>query len=81
VSFYNLLLLSAGMSRGIFVSRGGCTIRKLREQMVEDLQLKGLTAKTQRVYLREVSNYAKYFGNSPEELGERTQGVSAVSFE
>jgi site-specific recombinase XerD len=46
-------------------------MRTLREQMVEDLQLKGLTAKTQRVYLREVSNYAKYFGKSPEELGEK----------
>lgn len=42
----------------------------LREQMTEDLQLKGATAKTQRIYLREVSNYAKYFGKFPEELGE-----------
>lgn len=42
----------------------------LRDQMTEDLQLKGATAKTQRIYLREVSNYAKYFGKSPEELGE-----------
>ena len=43
----------------------------LREQMVADLQLRGLTPKTQRIYLREVSNYAKYFGKSPEELGEK----------
>jgi len=42
----------------------------LREQMLEDLQLKGATVKTQRIYLREVRNYAKYFGKSPEELGE-----------
>jgi len=43
----------------------------LREQMLADLQLKGLTPKTQKIYLREVRNYAKYFGKSPEELGEK----------
>jgi len=43
----------------------------LREQMLAELQLKGLTEKTQKIYLREVSNYAKYFGKSPEELGEK----------
>jgi site-specific recombinase XerD len=43
----------------------------LREQMLADLQLKGLTPKTQKIYLREVSNYAKYFGKSPDELGEK----------
>lgn len=43
----------------------------LREQMLADLQLKGLTTKTQKIYLREVSNYAKYFGKSPEQLGEK----------
>ena len=40
----------------------------LIEQMLAELQLKGLTPKTQKIYLREVSNYAKYFGKSPEEL-------------
>lgn len=43
----------------------------LREQMMEELQLRGLTPKTQKIYLREVSNYAKYFDKSPEELGEK----------
>ena len=43
---------------------------KLREQMLVDLQLKGVTPRTQRVYIREVGNLAKYFGKSPEELGE-----------
>ncbi len=43
---------------------------KLREQMLADLQLKGVTPRTQRTYLREVGNFAKYFGKSPEELGE-----------
>lgn len=43
----------------------------LREKMLADLQLKGLTPRTQKIYLREVRNYAKYFGKSPEELGEK----------
>jgi len=40
----------------------------LREQMIQDLQLKGATAKTQHIYLREVGNLAKYFSKSPDEL-------------
>jgi integrase/recombinase XerD len=43
----------------------------LREQMLAELQLRGLTPKTQKIYLREVSNYAKHFKKSPEELGEK----------
>jgi len=42
----------------------------LKEQMVKDLQLKGITPRTQRDYLREVNNLENYFGKSPEELGE-----------
>jgi len=42
----------------------------LREQMQADLQLRGLTPKTQRIYLREVRNLAKHFKKSPEDLGE-----------
>jgi len=43
----------------------------LREQMTKDLQLKGITRKTQKKYLREVTNLSNYFGKSPEELGEK----------
>jgi len=39
--------------------------------MLADLQLKGATLKTQRNHLKEVRNYAKHFGKSPEELGEK----------
>ena len=42
----------------------------LRAQMQADLQLIGITPKTQHVYLREVGNFAKYFDKSPELLGE-----------
>jgi len=43
---------------------------KLRDEMLTDLQLKGITVRTQKTYLREVENLAKYFGKSPDELGE-----------
>jgi site-specific recombinase XerD len=38
--------------------------------MKADLQLKGFKLSTQRTYLREVSNFARYFDKSPEELGK-----------
>src|SRR5512139_2899870 len=43
---------------------------KLRDQMVVDLQLSGAKPSTQRAYLREAQNLAKYFNKSPEQLGE-----------
>jgi hypothetical protein len=42
----------------------------LRDQMLVDLQLSGAKPSTQRTYLREAENLAKYFHKSPEELGE-----------
>ena len=42
----------------------------LREQMVEDMKLSGITPKTQGKYLREVINLAKYFGKSPADLNK-----------
>ena len=44
---------------------------KLREQMIQDLQLKGTTPHTQHIYLREVGNLARYFSKSPDELTEQ----------
>jgi site-specific recombinase XerD len=43
---------------------------KLRDQMLVDLQLSGAKPRTQKTYLREVENLAKYFNRSPAELGE-----------
>ena len=41
-----------------------------REQLRADLQLKGITARTQHNYLREADNLEQYFSKSPEELQE-----------
>jgi integrase/recombinase XerD len=43
----------------------------LREQMAADLQLRGITPRTQKKYLREVGNLAKYYHKSPQDLGEQ----------
>ena len=43
---------------------------KLRDRMLMDLQLSGAKPSTQRTYLREAQNLAKYFHKSPEQLGE-----------
>lgn len=45
-------------------------MRNLREQMLADLQLSGIKPKTQKDYLREVDNLARYFNRPPEALGE-----------
>lgn len=43
----------------------------LREQMMKDLQLKGITPKTQKKYFREIGLMADYFNRPLEELGEK----------
>jgi len=42
----------------------------LREKMLAELQLRGITPKTQTAYLREIAKLENYFNKSPEELGE-----------
>jgi site-specific recombinase XerD len=42
----------------------------LREKMMAELQLRGITPRTQTAYLREIAKLEKYFKKSPEELGE-----------
>jgi len=38
--------------------------------MKGDLELRGLSPKTQKVYLRLVSNYSAHFNRSPKDMGE-----------
>jgi len=45
-------------------------MKKLRDQMLVDLQVSGAKPNTQKSYLREGDNLAKYFNRSPAELGE-----------
>ena len=49
----------------------------LRTRMIEDMQLAGLSAKTQEVYLQAVTALVKHYGNrSPDQLTERKSAVT-----
>jgi integrase/recombinase XerD len=43
----------------------------LRQRMTEDMQLRNLALNTQLSYLQQVSCFARHFGKSPAELGEK----------
>ena len=41
----------------------------LRQRMIEDMQIRNLALNTQKAYLRQISAFAKYFNQSPDNLG------------
>ena len=41
----------------------------LRQRMTEDMQVRNLTLNTQTSYIQQVSQFARYFKRSPEQLG------------
>jgi|RhiMethySRZTD1v2_1073278.scaffolds.fasta_scaffold270985_2 integrase/recombinase XerD len=43
----------------------------LRQRMLEDLRLRGLAPHTAYLYLRAVSDFARHFGQSPDQLGPK----------
>jgi len=44
---------------------------KLREQIIQEMTLRGLSANTQRTYLRAVSKLAEHYGRSPAQISNR----------
>ena len=42
----------------------------LRQRMIDDMQLKGLSASTQEGYVNAVRHLAEHYHGSPEELSE-----------
>ena len=44
---------------------------RLREQMKGDLELRGLSPETQKIYLYYITNFSRYFNRSPYHLGKR----------
>jgi hypothetical protein len=43
---------------------------KLRQRMIEDMQLRGFSARTQECYVRSVAQLAEHFHRSPDQLNE-----------
>lgn len=41
----------------------------LRKRMLEELELRGLSPTTTKLYIDCVARFARYFGRSPEKLG------------
>jgi len=44
---------------------------ELRKQMIEDMQLRGLSARTQEQYVYAIRGLARYFHRSPDELTDQ----------
>lgn len=42
----------------------------LRQKLTEDLQLHGLTGRTQETYIREIRQLAEYYWKSPDQITE-----------
>ena len=50
-------------------TQGGIFMSVLREQMIRDMNLKGLSQKTIQSYVRYIVDYARYYKISPDKLG------------
>ena len=44
---------------------------KLREQMIQEMTLRGLSVNTQRAYLQAVSQLARHYDRSPSRISKR----------
>src|SRR5207247_2892090 len=49
---------------------GGIAMTPLRQRMIEDLQLRGLSERTQEMYVRAVRQLAEHYHKSPERITE-----------
>jgi integrase/recombinase XerD len=51
------------------ISHKESDMTKLRQRMIEDMQVRNLAPNTERVYFEQVSRFARHFNKSPERLG------------
>ena len=43
---------------------------QLQQRLIEDLQLKGMSERTQEVYVRSVRQFAEYYHKPPEQISD-----------
>jgi len=53
---------------------------KLREQMIQEMTLRGLSHNTQRTYLQAVSRLAVHYGRSPSQISNREMKAYLFQF-
>jgi site-specific recombinase XerD len=51
-------------------ARKGIAMTRLRQRMIEDMRLRGLSARTQDAYARSVRQLAEHYGRSPDLISE-----------
>src|SRR4051794_28715141 len=67
-SSWLLVCYSAHPPVGIRFHNRRCPMTRLRQRMIEDMQLRGLAPLTQRAYLRAVGDLARYYDKSPDQI-------------
>lgn len=55
-------------------------MKTLKQRMREDLQLRGLSPRTQEVYLFQVTRLAQYYKKLPDKLGENEVKDYSLTF-
>jgi integrase/recombinase XerD len=55
----------------VFNKEGGFVITALRQRFIEDLQLRGMSTRTQEAYVRAVRLLAEHYSKSPEAITEK----------
>src|SRR6266496_3258746 len=57
-------------ARSLFhIAKEQIKMTSLRQRMIEDMQIRNLAVRTQESYTQQVSQFARYFKQSPELLG------------
>lgn len=50
----------------------------LKQRMKDDLQLRGLSPRTQKTYIVQVTRFARYFNKLPDKLGEKERSIFSI---
>lgn len=51
---------------------------RLRQRMIEDMQLRGLSGRTQDIYIRAVKQLAKHYEKSPDQVTDQQSSLLSL---